>query len=127
MCRMAYQWVCMRLGKHLTYQMKSVYKKDVIELAIIPKPNLTPQQKASAYPLCKELIAAVMNFIKVLTRQHTPATCDEYPVRAYVPCPQCSDDQQLHITVEDAAESNLVYCPTETDFVDITPYHEMLG
>ena len=123
-CRLSYQWVCLELGKHQIYELDAMFDHSVIEVKIIPEPNLSSEVKEKAFTNSNELVRAVQRFIDELMKQHMTATFEKAPVVCYIPCSQC---KKMHLSVEKATVSSTIYCPVNRVHAHITDYHKILS
>ena len=123
--RLSYQWVCLELGKHQTYDVRPNYKLESIELTIIPDPIMSSADKAESYRESNELIKAVKEFIDDLMKEHMAVTYKKFPVECFIPCPDCN---KLHIRLEKFANTGSAYCFTQRRYCDsLSRYREMLS
>ena len=123
--RLSYQWVCLELGKHQTYEVQPNYKLDSIELTIIPDPIMSSADKVEGYRESNELIKAVNKFIDDLMKEHMAVTYEKCPVECFIPCPHCDE---LHIRLERFAITGNAYCPNQRRYChSLSRYHEMLS
>ena len=122
-CRLAYQWVSMKLGGHQSYQLRPIHKSDLIELTIATSPMMPQEEEMTALANSNELITAVKLFIDDLMQESMTATFQQYPVECYLPCPSCSE---THVEMEEIKENSSDFCPTTNDFIDMIRYHKML-
>ena len=117
---MSYQQVCLELGKHQVYQLRPIRKKSAIELTIYPQTMTSLEEHEEAHKLKNELISSMKVFINELMEQHMAIIFDEYPVKARIICPKCSN---LHIELEKIIETHMIWCP-EYGYVDMTESHK---
>ena len=123
--RLSYQWVCLELGKHQTYEVRPNYKLESIELTIIPDPIMSSTDKAESYRESNELIKAIKEFIDDLMKEHMAVTYKKFPVDCFIPCPDCNE---LHIRLERFAITGNAYCPTQRRYCDsLSRYRKMLS
>ena len=122
--RLSYQWVCLELGKLQAYEVRPNYKLNSIELTIIPDPIMSSADEAESYKESKELIKAVKEFIDDLMKEHMAATYEKFPVKCFIPCPDCSE---LHIRLERFINTGSAYCFTQRSHCKLPRYREMLS
>ena len=125
--RLLYQWVCLELGEHQTYQLWPNYKLDSIELTIIPSPSMPSAVKVESYKESNLLINAVKEFIDDLMKEHMAATFEEFPVECFIPCPNCNE---LHIKLEKITNADNAFCRTTNSYCEspvLSRYHKMLS
>ena len=122
-CRLAYQWVSMRLGDHQWYQLRPIHKSHLIELTIASSPMMPQEEEMTALSNTNELITVVKMFIDDLMQESMTATFEQYPVECYLPCPACSE---VHVELEEIKQNSSDLCPTSNEFIDMIRYHKML-
>ena len=122
--RLSYQWVCLELGNHQTYEVRPNYKLDSIELTIVPDPIMSSADEVESYKESNELINAVKEFIDDLMKEHMAATYEKCPVECFIPCPDCNE---LHIRLKRFAITGNAYCPTQRSYCKLSRYREMLS
>ena len=122
-CRLAYQWVSMRLGGHQWYQLRPIHKSHLIELTIASSPMMPQEEEMTALSNTNELITVVKMFIDALMQESMTATFEQYPVECYLPCPSCSE---VHVELEEIKQNSSGFCPTSNEFIDMIRYHKML-
>ena len=122
-CRLAYQWVSMKLGGHQSYQLRPIHKSDLIELTIASSPMMPQEEEMTALTNCNEVITAVKLFINDLMQETMTATFEQYPVECYLPCPSCSE---VHVEMEEIKQNSSDLCPRTNEFIDMIRYHKML-
>ena len=116
--------MCLELGKHQIYELDAMFDHSVIEIKIIPEPNLSSEVKEKAFADSNKLVRSVQRFIDELMKQHMTATFEKARVVCYIPCSQC---KKMHLNVEKATMSSTVYCPVNRVHADITDYHKILS
>ena len=121
MYRLSYQWVCLELGKHQIYELSVMFDQSVIEVKIIPDPNLSSEVKEIAFADSNKLVRSVQSFIDDLMKEHMPGKA---PVVCYIPCSRC---KKMHLNVEKAIVKRSIYCPVSYVSAYITDYHKILS
>jgi len=112
----------MQLGEHQVYRLRQIHEndtKDMLELVIIPAPNLSPDEQQQAHKLKMEFIDTLKQFINDLIRQHMTVVVEDYPVNLYVPCEQCHSP---HIEFKKITKTSKIFCKNSSRHVDVAEW-----
>ena len=113
----------MELGNHQSYLLRPVHKEDLIELVVISNPKIPHEEEKAAISITNELIIDVKTFIDELMKEVMTSAVKEFPVKCYLPCPEC---EVLHVTLEKVTQTSSVFCPTTSQYADMEKYHKLL-
>ena len=113
----------MELGNYQSYLLRPVHKEDLIELVVVSNPKIPHEEKKEALSITNKLIIDVKAFIDQLMKEIMTSAVKKFPVKCYLPCSQC---EVLHVTMEKVMQTDSVFCPTTSQYVDMPEYHKLL-
>ena len=109
----------MELGNYQSYFLRPIHKEDLIELVVVSREEEIP---AAAISMTNELIVNVEKFIDELMKEIMTSAVMDFPVKCYLPCPQC---KVFHFAIEKIMQTDSVLCATTCQYVDMRKYFEL--
>ena len=109
----------MELVNYQSYFLRSIHKEDLIELVVVSCEEEIPD---AAISMTNELIINVETFIDELMKEMITSAVKDFPVKCYLPCPQC---KVFHFAIEKIMQTNSNFCAITYQYVDIRKYYEL--